>query len=362
MNETSFTIVLPVRNGGSYIKLCVESILAQTFVDFELLILENFSTDETNNYLSGITDSRVKIYPAATPLSIEENWHRITEIPKKEFMTIIGHDDLLDTNYVEVMNNLIKNNPEAQLYQTHFRLINATGKLIRKCKPMPERETAAQFLAARLSFSRDSFGTGYMMRSEVYDRIGGIPSYPKLLFADDALWLKLMQSSSKITAKDECFSYRYHAESTSGNPSANSFLNALEQYVLFLEDLSQKDESIANTMKKYAPKGVLKWCQIFYRLSQKQPDHLPFNDEIEKINIILEKSYCDYRYNRLLMDWVYKTPLKIYSRYLFYINYQFRERLVDKIFIILYLSPRIIREFLKQLWQFLKAALFINGL
>lgn len=61
-------------------------------------------------------------------------------------MTIIGHDDLLDKNYLQVMNDLINQYPDASLYQTHFRFIDAKGNFIRHCKPMAEKQTAAELL------------------------------------------------------------------------------------------------------------------------------------------------------------------------------------------------------------------------
>jgi glycosyltransferase involved in cell wall biosynthesis len=94
-----FSIILPVKNGGEYVKECVQSILAQSCPDFNLHILENCSTDGTAEWLQTLRDERIIIIPAEIPLSIEENWARILFIQKNEFMTIIGHDDLLESNY-----------------------------------------------------------------------------------------------------------------------------------------------------------------------------------------------------------------------------------------------------------------------
>ena len=77
-------------------KECVSSILAQTLGDFQLQVLDNCSTDGTVAYIQSLNDERITIYPAERPLTIEENWARITTIPKSEFITLIGHDDVLD--------------------------------------------------------------------------------------------------------------------------------------------------------------------------------------------------------------------------------------------------------------------------
>src|SRR4030095_13566809 len=102
-----FSIILPVKNGGGYVKECVQSILNQTYTGFNLHILENCSTDGTAQWLQTLKDERIIVYPADKPLSREENWGRILEMAKNDYITMIGHDDLLDKNYLEVLNELI---------------------------------------------------------------------------------------------------------------------------------------------------------------------------------------------------------------------------------------------------------------
>lgn len=201
-NASNFTIFLPVKNGGEYLPLCVASILAQTYQDFELVILENQSTDGTAEWLQTLEkkDPRIKVIPSSSPLSIEDNWKRILTVPKNKYMTIIGHDDMLEADFLAEINTLIQGDPEASLYQTHFKLIDNEGNMIRLCKPIPKYETAAEFLASRMAEIRDSFGTGYVMRSNHYEQIGGIPIISDLLYADDALWLGLMGTSLKVTS------------------------------------------------------------------------------------------------------------------------------------------------------------------
>src|SRR6185369_8161223 len=102
-----FSIILPVRNGGEYVKGCVRSILAQSYTDFNLIVLDNNSSDGTSDWLESIKDNRIEIYRSEKPVPIEINWSRIKGVPKSEFMTMIGHDDLLDKNYLQVMDELI---------------------------------------------------------------------------------------------------------------------------------------------------------------------------------------------------------------------------------------------------------------
>ena len=255
-----FSIILPVRNGGTYIKDCVQSILSQSYTDFNLLVLDNNSSDGTLEWVQSITDSRIKVYPSQKPLSIEENWGRIITIPKNEFITLIGHDDILNSDYLETMDKLIFSYPDAGLYQTHFTYINTKGDKIRGCKPMAEVESAEEFLKKFLLKEIDVMGTGFMMRSKDYDLLGGIPAYPNLLFADFELWINLSKLSYKVTSSKECFSFRIHQSTTTISPDIK-FHQAFEKFVHFLDTLKREKESFNTIITKNAEVFLSFYCR-----------------------------------------------------------------------------------------------------
>src|ERR1700690_2037617 len=96
-----FLVALPVRNGGGFLKICVKSVLAQTDVIFRLVVLDNASTDGTVTWLRSLKDSRITIHESVSALSIEDNWARIRNLQSSdEYLTMIGHDDLLDSNFL----------------------------------------------------------------------------------------------------------------------------------------------------------------------------------------------------------------------------------------------------------------------
>ncbi|MBR1120199.1 glycosyltransferase [Bradyrhizobium lablabi] len=234
---TKFSVVLSVRNGWPYIKECVESVLAQTYPHFDLIVLDNRSTDNTLPWLKTLTDDRIRLTTSAADLSIVESWGRVKDVEKQEYMTLIGHDDLLDRDFLRTIKTLIDRFPDCTLYQTGARFIDAEGKVIRTCRDVPERETAAQFLEARLTYQRDVFGTGYVMRSADYDRTGGLPAFEKLFFADDALWLKMIGNFCKAADPAEHCAVRIHPKSESASlPSIwEPGLTGLGQFSKFLD-------------------------------------------------------------------------------------------------------------------------------
>lgn len=258
-----YSIILPVHNGGDYVKECVNSILAQTYTGFNCIILENCSDDGTLEWLKSLKDDRIKIIPSNKLLTIEENWSRITEVDKNEFMTLIGHDDILYPDFLEVMDGLVQAKPQASLFHTHFNYIDANGTTIRPCKPMASAINGYEFLKAFLSGSMDSMGTGYVMRSADYDASKGIPiKYPSLLFADFELWLKLTFKSYEVVAPEKCFAFRIH-KSTTGTSQDKKLHGALDIFVDFLSSLGTRDEKAKKIINEYGAQFLLLFCKGF---------------------------------------------------------------------------------------------------
>lgn len=287
-----YSVILPVRNGGTYVKECVHSILSQTLQDFQLQVLDNCSTDGTREWLESLQDKRITIYPADRPLTIEENWSRITTIPKSEFITLIGHDDLLDNHYLATMDQLIARHPKATVYQTHFRYIDSAGALLRICKPMDEYQSATEFLAFFLTRMIDVMGTGFMMRSADYDALGGIPpTYPNLLFADFELFINLADKGYKATAAAESFSFRLH-QSTTTTSSDVKFQRAYQKFIEYLEVLRKEKPAMEHVIKKYALSFISFNCQsLSHRLLRTPKDKREGNSVAAFI--ALNKQFAD---------------------------------------------------------------------
>lgn len=265
----SFSVILPVRNGWPYVQECVQSILAQTYPDFDLIVLDNQSTDSTVPWLRSLTDSRIRLYSSSSSLSIVDSWARAVGVEKREYMTLIGHDDLLDPDFLLTINRTIGRFPDAKLYQTGFRFINSVGQTIRACRPVPERETPAQYLEGRLTYRRDISGTGVVMRSSDYDRIGGIPHFERLFFADDALWLSLMQGGYKAFDPADLCAVRMHPrkESTTQPSAWPSLLCGLNQFADFVETYVRSDADARAVVSQHSPRFMLRYHRNLYILA-----------------------------------------------------------------------------------------------
>ena len=256
-----YSIILPVRNGGGYIKQCVASILAQPGNNYNLIILDSGSTDGTVEWIKAQKDPRIVFYPSDVPLTIEQNWGRIKSVPRNKWMTIIGHDDLLHPCYLTIMDALIKKHPEASLYAPHFDFIDEDGMVIRQSKPMPEVQSACEFTEKLLLNDIDA--VGLVMRSDDYDAVGGFPLYPNLLFADFVIWINLAGITYKATAPECCLSYRIHRKSTTTTSNDDKYHAAYDLYIRYLIALKEKGPCYNEVINKHIGNVLRSRCLEF---------------------------------------------------------------------------------------------------
>ena len=153
-------------------------------------------------------------------------------------------------------------------------------------------ETAAQYLTARFTFQRDTFGTGFVMRSADYDRVGGIPAFEKLFFADDALWLSLIGASTKASDPAEHFSVRVHPKSESASlPSVwSSILTGLGQFSGFLGAFTQGNADARAVCLDLCPDFMLTYHRnalIFALIESSQSGRRIARETVERIEASL---------------------------------------------------------------------------
>ncbi len=285
-----YSIILPVRNGGHYVKQCVQSILTQTYTDFNFIILDNCSTDGTLEWLQSLNDQRILVFPSQMSLTIQQSWGRVVGIKKNEFITLIGHDDILSPDFLQTIDGLIAEHPNAGLYTTHYNFIDAKDGLIRKAKKMETMYCGSSFLTSFLCGHLESMGTGYVMRSHDYDRLGGIPvKYPNLLFADFELWIKLIGDSFLAVSPKNCFAFRLHQSTT--NTSQDQVLhNAFQIFVNFLVSLKKTNTDNGKAIDANAAAFLLNACKSYAHRLLRTP--LKKRNGVNVSMLIAQSKHC----------------------------------------------------------------------
>jgi len=120
---------LPVRNGQQTVRRCLESILAQDFQDFEVVVSDNASTDETRAILEeyAARDPRVRLFENPENIGQIANVNRVFELSEGEYFRWIGSDDWLEPQYARRCVETLDNDRSAIAVTTYFRTHDDEG-------------------------------------------------------------------------------------------------------------------------------------------------------------------------------------------------------------------------------------------
>ena len=257
--SNQFSIIIPFKSGKSYLLDCLHSVIEQDYPHYNIIILaDNTSNiDDALDAVHALQNSKVSIQASDLNLDILQNWGRIKDLNKNDYMTILGYDDVLEKTFLSTINNLINYHPEASLYHTHFNYIDSKSAFIKVCQPLPSRLNANAYLEYALNEKIDIMATGYVFKSSDYDALGGIPThYPNLIYADLQLWLELTKKSYLAVDSSSQFSFRIHASTT--KTSKDKIL--LEAFVLFLDYLNELKTG-SPALGKIIQENAQKFCE-----------------------------------------------------------------------------------------------------
>jgi glycosyltransferase involved in cell wall biosynthesis len=128
------SIGLPVYNGEDYIRYALDSILNQTYSDFELIISDNASTDGTEQICRAYADKdkRIRYFRNTTNLGAAGNFNRVFEMSTGKYFKWISHDDVYSPDYVHRCVEVLGGEPSVVLCYAQTTLIDEKGQKIRK--------------------------------------------------------------------------------------------------------------------------------------------------------------------------------------------------------------------------------------
>lgn len=123
-------IGLPVHNGATYLAAALDSLLHQSFGDFEVVISDNASTDDTAAICHDVMrkDKRLKYTRVADNIGAGPNFNRVFSFCRSPFFKWMAHDDLLAPTTVERLMAAITSDPTVVLTHSRLKLIDDTGR------------------------------------------------------------------------------------------------------------------------------------------------------------------------------------------------------------------------------------------
>ena len=219
------SIILPVYNGEKYLKESIESVLEQTYERWELLILDDCSTDHTadisKEYVS--RDSRIKYFRNEKNLRLPGNLNRGFSLAKGDYLTWTSDDNRYKPDALRAMAEALENNPEASFVFASCRVIDAAG------------EATEYMMVSNSSVKRligeNTVGACFLYTRNVYETIGDYdPEYA--LVEDFDYWQRTASRFQLIWIPEILYEYRLHGDALTNTMNKEKFYRTLEKVLL----------------------------------------------------------------------------------------------------------------------------------
>lgn len=217
------SIGMPVFNGENYLEEALDSILAQTFSNFELIISDNASTDRTREICRAYAarDPRVRYYRNATNLGAAKNYNRVVELASGEYFKWAAHDDLCAPELLERCVEVLDREPDVVLCYARSTIVDGYKNLIEHHfdhfnlqSPKPHERYRDSFRGS--AFCHPVFGVIRTSTLKKTGLIGHYASSDKVLLGELALLGKFHE------VPDHLFIRRLHSDSSVlANPTDN---------------------------------------------------------------------------------------------------------------------------------------------
>jgi glycosyltransferase involved in cell wall biosynthesis len=125
----TISIIIPVFNREKYIGLTIESVLQQTFSDFELIIIDDGSTDDSVKEIEKYSDPRIRFFRQENR-GLAKTWNLGLELSRGEFIKLLDSDDLMAPDFLQEKYSFASTHLEADVIYSNWYFINQNGEII----------------------------------------------------------------------------------------------------------------------------------------------------------------------------------------------------------------------------------------
>ena len=256
------SVIVPNYNHARYLRRRVDSVLGQTFQDFELILLDDCSTDESRSVLSSYAGNpRVRIeFNEVNSGSTFKQWNKGVRLARGEYVWIAESDDYADPQLLERLVSRLDAEPNAVLCNCRSWLISGDGELSGFLDSYladldthrwtadfsgDGREECRKYLVRRNTVLNAS---SVLFRKEVYERVGGADE--SLVFCGDwKLWASMALAGGRIAYVGQPLNYYRSHEMTVTAKSQQIGIDAVE-YLQVIHWILQRVTPTEATRKK----------------------------------------------------------------------------------------------------------------
>ncbi len=206
------SVVLPTYNGARYLRESIESVLRQTTSEWELIIVDDCSTDETPMIADAYArqDARIRVIHNAENQKLPRSLNIGFAAARGEYLTWTSDDNRYLPEALEKMRAYLTVHEEMPLVSAQALAIDEAGALWSKV-PFPDGRIPP--LDVRSLFAVNSMGACFMYRRSVADAVGAYD--PELFGVEDYdYWLRILEAYQRLgTLPEILYEYRFHAQS-----------------------------------------------------------------------------------------------------------------------------------------------------
>lgn len=241
-----FSIVLCTYNAETYLDECIQSLLNQTFPDFELIIVDDGSQDGTLAYLKKLQDQRVRLFPLGSNYGLIHARTRGFEAAQGRYIAVMDADDIAAPNRLEAQFRAMENQGLDVCGTFHTTLDNATGK-----RRVRKGHSSDSDIRALLTIYSPLCNPSTSLKASVVREIGYNTQY---VHAEDyGLWCDIAVRGGKFhNIPSQLLTYRVHPTQVSQvkqEAARNAFRRIQSRYVLQLTGMDYVPHSVPFTRR-----------------------------------------------------------------------------------------------------------------
>jgi len=237
------SVVIPSYNHSRYISEAVLSVMNQSFYNWELIVIDDGSTDDSWPYLSTLTDPRITVFRQANQ-GAHNTINRGLALCRGQFLTILNSDDVFDRARFRDCLDLLQSSPLIDLVVSWVEIIDQDGttlglkKAWHNCEPWPLTNASSSFAATdnlMANILQSNFAattSNIFMRRRVYDGIGGMRN---LRYAHD--WDFILRAALSFGCQllpKPLLKYRVHPTNTIKTGRAEMLLEICMLMAIFM--------------------------------------------------------------------------------------------------------------------------------
>jgi glycosyltransferase involved in cell wall biosynthesis len=227
-----FSIIIPAYK-SKFFDECIQSVLSQTFVDFELVILNDSSPEPIKEIVLHYHDSRIRYYENEKNVGAKDvvyNWNKLLDLAKGDYLICMGDDDKLYPNCLFAYNELLSRYPSKDIYHCRTQIIDEHSNPLDIQEERPLEESMLSMIWHMMFKGRVQFIGDFLFRTESLRKMGGFYYQPYAMASD---WLStFMAAKSKgiANANELLFQYRSTSLTITSTPKGKSLWKSTIKY------------------------------------------------------------------------------------------------------------------------------------